>query len=124
MPVPAIRRIPAIVMLVLATIVISLPARAEMTFRQYQHLFSTKQYDVMNLYVGGLFTAMSAIVISYEGDKPEKFFCVPNEISFVEMHDTIAMEVAARPDLYVQNPNIPMTQVAFDAARRRYPCKQ
>ncbi|MGE0151785.1 MAG: hypothetical protein AB7R90_04155 [Reyranellaceae bacterium] len=117
------RRALTVIGLALAIIFLFFPARAEMTFRQLENLYATKQYDILNLYLGGLFEAMSRVVTSYEGDSPEKFFCLPSKIHFEDVHETIAQEIAARLEFYSQNPNTPMTQIAFAAVQRRYPCK-
>lgn len=117
------RRIPAIAIVVLAIVVFSGPARAEMLLKQFLHLQLTKQYRIMNLYLGGLFEAISWAESPYE-DKPGKLFCPPIEISLQDMQAMVAAELAARSDFYAQHVNIPMGQIALDAMRRRYPCKK
>jgi hypothetical protein len=124
MGVPVIRRIPAVVMLVLATIVISLPARAEMTVGRFQGMVDRGETLLVAYYLHSFVQAAGAMQADYvQNGRQKPLSCFANNppASAKDIHDDLLRELQMRAEF--RKPDTPLAPILVEVLQRRYPCQ-
>lgn len=123
-----IYRIVVIVLLALASVVISAPARADISLRIYQKWSNEVESQrikghALEVYLIGLLEGINWTLTEYSDARIQPIYCLPAKQRFgtSDLKAVIDEELAARPHVW-KDPETPVALAAIVAMRRKFPC--